>query len=674
MNILSICSEPSIMEVMRIIVLFINIIKVVVPIILIISLMIKFAGAVTKNDQDLLNKAAKTAIPSAIAAVLIFLVPTFVDIVVKATFPNSDYSKCISGISKESIEEAYNKKMDELIKVATTSLTNVDYSNAYSYLSNIKDKDKKQKYQEILSVLNERLNQKNKSETTKKNSNEYANVNYSNFKWTTYENNKGPANKYYSNILPYAVWAPEDVNDLNGVSLPLIVWLHGAGELSYQKGMNLKKFINVGFLKSVGDWKNTGLLDIPAIIVAPQASGKWAISADTRDKNIDSIKALIDYSKEKYNIDLNNVMLMGHSMGGDGVVHVSYEMQKKYSYDYFNKLVIMSGTNDLKYPSNDKESGLAYFKNKEIRGYSENGNCKPFFEWTGKLDNYISMKGTSHGNVPKVALELDENKDGISDLVYWLFGEKANTKKKQESITQQDSSDDSEGGSSGSDGSYVVPTANPITKYVDVNSVNSKIASAVKSHGLYTRGAVVAAATTLINTLDASGYYIPYQLGGMYHRDGKWGVNPNWGTVITHNGKQVLSGLDCRNFVNWAFQQAGLCLIRGYGSEGSTSETSYDNKYDDLTDGRPGDVIDHARHIMLIVSNNGDGYTVAEANGVGRVRLYNITIASMQSFGYQVYNMDGIYDNTAVSCSQSSPYNACDMSCHIDSSKFPSYY
>ena len=160
----------------------------------------------------------------------------------------------------------------------------------------------------------------------------------------------------------------------------------------------------------------------------------------------------------------------------------------------------------------------------------------------------------------------------------------------------------------------------------------------------------------------------------MYHRDGKWGVNPNWGTVITHNGKQVLSGLDCRNFVNWAFQQAGLCLIRGYGSEGSTSETSYDNKYDDLTDGRPGDVIDHARHIMLIVSNNGDGYTVAEANGVGRVRLYNITIASMQSFGYQVYNMDGIYDNTAVSCNQSSPYNACDMSCHIDSSKFPSYY
>ena len=163
MNILSICSEPSIMEVMRIIVLFINIIKVVVPIILIISLMIKFAGAVTKNDQDLLNKAAKTAIPSAIAAVLIFLVPTFVDIIVRLTFPNSSYSECISGISKETVSAAYNKKMDELISYAKESLTNADYSNAYSYLNNIKDKDEKEKYKAELEELKELIDKKNES-------------------------------------------------------------------------------------------------------------------------------------------------------------------------------------------------------------------------------------------------------------------------------------------------------------------------------------------------------------------------------------------------------------------------------------------------------------------------------------------------------------------------------
>ena len=184
MNMLSICSEPSIMEVMRIIVLFINIIKVVVPIILIISLMIKFAGAVTKNDQDLLNKAAKTAVPNAIAAVLIFLVPTFVDIVVRLTFPNSSYSECISGISKETVSAAYNKKMDELISYAKESLTNADYSNAYSYLNNIKDKDEKAQYKETLDELNERLDQKNKNSSKKKNG--YASVDYRNFKWHKY--------------------------------------------------------------------------------------------------------------------------------------------------------------------------------------------------------------------------------------------------------------------------------------------------------------------------------------------------------------------------------------------------------------------------------------------------------------------------------------------------------
>ncbi len=672
MNILSICNEPSIMEVIRIIVLFINIIKVVVPIILIVSLMIKFAGAVTKHDQDAINKAIKSAIPNAIAAVLIFLVPTFVDIIARISFPNSDYTKCISGISKESIETAYNNQMDELIKIATSSLTYSDYSNAYTYLQNIKDSDKKEDYQEVLNLLKERLDQKSKNSGKK--ANDYANVNYTNFKWTTYQNQKGPANKYYSDILPYAIWAPENVSDLNGISLPLIVWLHGAGELSYQPGMTLDKFVKTGFLKTISDWKSTGLLDIPAIIVAPQASGRWAVSEDSRNKNISSIKALIDYSKEKYNIDLNNVMLMGHSMGGDGVVHVSYEMQKKYSYDYFNKLVIMSGTNSLKYPSNDIESGLTYFKNKEVIGYAEKELCKPFFEWIGKPENFKYMKGISHSNVPSVAMKLDENKDGISDISYWLFGDKANTKKKPDTNPQNPDNGSNSGSNSGGGGTYVAPTARPITEYISVSDINSKIASAVKSNGLYTRGAVVAAASTLISTLDGVGYHIPYQLGGMYHRDGKWGVNPLWGTVVTHNDAQVLSGLDCRNFVNWAFQQAGLCLVRGYGSEASTSETSYNNQYGSLTEGRPGDVIDHARHIMLIISNNGNGYTVAEANGVGIVRFYNISIAEMQNFGYAVYNMDGIYDNNAATCRQSSPYNACDTSCHIPTSKFPSYY
>ena len=55
----SICSEPKVLEVMRIINLLISIIRVIVPIMLIISLMIKFAVAITKSDNDILLSVKK---------------------------------------------------------------------------------------------------------------------------------------------------------------------------------------------------------------------------------------------------------------------------------------------------------------------------------------------------------------------------------------------------------------------------------------------------------------------------------------------------------------------------------------------------------------------------------------------------------------------------------------
>ncbi len=164
MIILGICNEPSILEVLRIVVLFINIIKAVVPIILIISIMIKLAGAVTKQSQDEINKVVKSAVPNAIAAVLIFLIPTFVDIVARISFPNSDYSQCISGISKETIQVSYHNRMDELIKIAQEELNYYNYSNAYSYLSNIKDDSKRTEYENKLQEIKEQIdNKKNNS-------------------------------------------------------------------------------------------------------------------------------------------------------------------------------------------------------------------------------------------------------------------------------------------------------------------------------------------------------------------------------------------------------------------------------------------------------------------------------------------------------------------------------
>ena len=164
--ILGICEEPAILNVMRLVVLLIKILRVAVPIILIIVMMLRFASAMTKHDDAAVTKAMKSVVPNIIAAVLIFLVPSFVDIVVKISMPNSDYTKCISDITIEKVNQAYNSKMDKLISEVESSLEYSDYTNAYAYLPNIKNSDKRKEYEAKLDAIKELIDEKNKPKTT----------------------------------------------------------------------------------------------------------------------------------------------------------------------------------------------------------------------------------------------------------------------------------------------------------------------------------------------------------------------------------------------------------------------------------------------------------------------------------------------------------------------------
>ena len=130
--------------------------------------MIKIMGAVSKQDQEQIMKTVRSSIPNIIAAVLIFLIPTFVDIVARLSFPNSDYSKCISGISKEKVEIAYDEKMSELVSIAEESLKYSDYSVALGYLQNIKDSTKREHYTERLDEIKEAIDKKEEEENPHK--------------------------------------------------------------------------------------------------------------------------------------------------------------------------------------------------------------------------------------------------------------------------------------------------------------------------------------------------------------------------------------------------------------------------------------------------------------------------------------------------------------------------
>ena len=87
------CQNEDIAKIIKYINLFVNIIRVAVPIILIISAMLKLLKAVTGKDG--IDGVKKVLVTNVIAAVLIFLIPTFVEIVIRISGSYEDYKECL---------------------------------------------------------------------------------------------------------------------------------------------------------------------------------------------------------------------------------------------------------------------------------------------------------------------------------------------------------------------------------------------------------------------------------------------------------------------------------------------------------------------------------------------------------------------------------------------------
>ena len=117
MNILSICDNPDVLQVMRIINIVITVIKIAVPILLIIFIMIELIGAVA--DEEKFKKVTSGAVKKFIAALLIFLIPTFIQVivvnVVGSNETNEEYKNCLKDLSVEQINKIYEKNSNTKI-------------------------------------------------------------------------------------------------------------------------------------------------------------------------------------------------------------------------------------------------------------------------------------------------------------------------------------------------------------------------------------------------------------------------------------------------------------------------------------------------------------------------------------------------------------------------------
>ena len=421
--ILNVCDLPDVLKVMRIVNIAITIIKVIVPIILIVSAMIDFARAV--NDSEL-NKITKPMVNKVIAAALIFFIPTFVKVIANIAGNDTEYEKCLGDITNETIRSAYTNQGEDLVKKAEETGSQSDYSAAQSYLIQVEDETKRTEFEERLKAVKEKQEQEAqaaKEEQIKQAAHNYSNVNFSNFKWTYYKTKTAPAKSYYKDITPYALWAPDNIEDLNGVSLPLIYFMHGYGEIEEKFASNY--FIKNGnFPRLLNNWKKYNLDPVPAIIIAPHAPYDWR-----KSRNVKTMDALIQYAKDTYNIDPDRIVLMGHSMGADDTIIVPYENQKS---DVFCAYVLFACSSALdKPPYTNSKAVKAYFENKKIRAYEENKDGIGFFKFTERTDVFFRYKNGDHSTMPRIGMTEDKNSDGVSDLMYGLFGEDAVINKKE---------------------------------------------------------------------------------------------------------------------------------------------------------------------------------------------------------------------------------------------------
>lgn len=169
--ILQICDNPTVLSVMRIVNIAILIIKIAVPILLILTGMITLLKTIKVGEEDSLAKAKKQLINNAIAAVVIFFVPTFVNVLVKVSLTNGEYKDCLNNTSTEVINQKYYDIAVNSISKAESSSKYNDYYDAVNKINNIKDTDTKnalkKRLDNVKDIIDKKIEENNKKENTK---------------------------------------------------------------------------------------------------------------------------------------------------------------------------------------------------------------------------------------------------------------------------------------------------------------------------------------------------------------------------------------------------------------------------------------------------------------------------------------------------------------------------
>ena len=409
--ILNICDNPSVLEIMRIVKMGLTIIRIVVPLILIISLMINYTSAIKNNDTDALSKANKASVTKAIAAILIFLIPTFVNIIANVVGDDS-YISCLKYATKEHIESAYITIANNYVDNVKSSLSNSEYLKAVTYINkNVKNQNEKNKLLGILKVYKGYIDIKEKIDKLKTNYDEktYNSVE-SDIKKISDASVKAKLEKEFKEIqkpykpgnpsgerqkastLSYSVHTPSQVKP----NMPLILYLHGDGGGT-----------NDGSSPFLTQAKKHFGSDLPFILITP-SGGMWA---ETNGR-LAELKSIIDTVCDKYECNKSRIAVTGHSRGSIGTWH----MVNNYPNFFYSAVPVSCGSYRIN-PSNFKNTKVWAFGGNvgtnENRYSNEMSSNVYEINKVGGNATFTLLKGSGHGDTP--------SKTYTKDLILWMI-------------------------------------------------------------------------------------------------------------------------------------------------------------------------------------------------------------------------------------------------------------
>ena len=196
--------------------------------------------------------------------------------------------------------------------------------------------------------------------------------------------------------MSYSVIKPKNLDPNEEV--PVIVYLHGSGgsERSLYNQIMNEYGLDEGF---------------NGYIICPTAQGNW-----NNESSAQKIDQILTTFGETHNIDANNIVVVGHSMGGTGALYMADSEVFKDNEGYsFSKAAAITG-----YPNkqNDYDIPVALYADSGSKNALQNHNLD-----ANSDDLYVDWVGESHTNMDNRAFTEDADGDGKADLLEWLFDE-----------------------------------------------------------------------------------------------------------------------------------------------------------------------------------------------------------------------------------------------------------